>query len=88
MYWQGNDNYTGIAAKDTANALLVLSGAARGIAATSDDRQLQESIINHTLDVLDKSANLIEEAKKAINDPQCPDNHTRLAQVNVKTAPF
>jgi talin len=30
---------------------------------------------------MDKSANLIEEAKKAVSNPQNPDNQTRLAQV-------
>ena len=79
---QGNENYTGIAARDTANSLRVLTSAVRGVAATSTDRQLQESIIDHARDVMDKSANLIEEAKKAVTNPQNPDNQTRLAQVN------
>lgn len=78
---QGNDNYTGIAAKDTANALRVLARSVRGIAATTNDRDLQENIIEHARDVMDKSANLIEEAKKAVNNPQNPENQTRLAQV-------
>ena len=38
---QGNDNYTGTAARDTANALEVLMEAARGVAATTGDRALQ-----------------------------------------------
>lgn len=78
---QGNDNYTGIAAKDTANALRVLARSIRGIAATTNDRDLQENIIEHARDVMDKSASLIEEAKKAVNNPQNPENQTRLAQV-------
>jgi len=80
-YWQGNENYTGIAARDTANALQVLTSAVRGVAATSSDRELQDSIVDHARDVMDKSANLIEEAKKAVAHPQNPDNQTRLAQV-------
>lgn len=79
--WQGNENYTGIAARDTANALRVLTNAVRGVAATSNDRELQDSIVDHAWDVMDKSANLIEEAKKAVANPQNPDNQTRLAQV-------
>jgi len=79
---QGNENYTGIAARDTANSLRVLTSAVRGVAATSSDRELQDSIIDHARDVMDKSANLIEEAKKAVMHPQNPDNQTRLAQVN------
>jgi len=79
--WQGNENYTGIAARDTANALRMLTNAVRGVAATSNDRELQDSIVDHARDVMDKSANLIEEAKKAVANPQNPDNQTRLAQV-------
>jgi len=79
---QGNENYTGIAARDTANALRVLTSAVRGVAATSSDRELQDSIVDHARDVMDKSANLIEEAKKAVTHPQNPENQTRLAQVH------
>jgi len=83
ILWQGNENYTGMAARDTANALRVLTSAVRGVAATSSDRELQDSIVDHARDVMDKSANLIEEAKKAVMHPQNPDNQTRLAQVFV-----
>ena len=31
---------------------------------------------------MDKSANLIQEAKKAVNNPNNPENQTRLAQVS------
>ena len=81
LTWQGNENYTGMAARETANALRVLTSAVRGVAATSDDRELQDSIVDHARDVMDKSANLIDEAKKAVTHPQNPDNQTRLAQV-------
>lgn len=59
----------------------MLAGAVRGIAATTDDRDLQQNIIEHARDVMDKSASLIEEAKKAVSNPQNPENQTRLAQV-------
>jgi talin len=78
---QGNDNYTGIAARDTANALRVLTNAIRGVAATTNDRALQEAILESGADVMEKSANLIEEAKRAVSNPQNPENQTRLAQV-------
>lgn len=38
---QQNDNYTGLAAQETANSLKDLTMAVRGVAATSKDRQLQ-----------------------------------------------
>ncbi len=79
---QGNDNYTGMAARDTANALQVLTNSVRGVAASTADRNLQDAIIDCARDVMDKSGNLIDEAKKAVNNPNNPDNQTRLAQVN------
>ncbi|XP_078579975.1 uncharacterized protein LOC144864098 isoform X5 [Branchiostoma floridae x Branchiostoma japonicum] len=78
---QGNENYTGLAARDTANALRTLTGAVRGVAAATSDRQAQDHLIDTARDVMDKSINLIEEAKKAVNDPNNPDNQQRLAQV-------
>ena len=41
----GNDNYTGIAARDTANALKVLAGAVRGVAAGTKNPRTQEYIL-------------------------------------------
>lgn len=70
-----------MAARDTANALKNLSASVRGVAATSKDRELQDKILEHSRDVMDKSASLIEEVKKAVNNPNNPDNQTRLAMV-------
>ena len=42
----GNENYTGIAARDTANALRVLAGAVRGVAAGTKNQQTQEYILS------------------------------------------
>ena len=78
---QGNENYTGSAARDTASALKVLTQAVRGVAATTSDPQLQNNLIECAQDVIDKSANLIEESRKALQNPNHPDNQTRLAQV-------
>ncbi|XP_076081524.1 talin-1-like isoform X6 [Mytilus galloprovincialis] len=78
---QGNDNYVGIAAKDTANALRVLADATRGVAATSDDREVQELVVESAREVINQSTKLLEEAKKAMNDPENPENQQRLNQV-------
>ena len=43
---QGNENYTGIAARDTASALRVLAGAARGMAADTKNRETQDYILS------------------------------------------
>ena len=78
---QGNDDYTGMAAKDTAAALTSLARNVRAVAATSDDRQLQEGILDSARDVMDKSVTLIEEAKRACTNPNDVDNQGRLARV-------
>ena len=72
-----------MAARDTANALKNLSISVRGVAATTKDRELQDKILEHCGEVMEKSANLIEEAKKAVNNPNNPDNQTRLAMVGL-----
>ncbi|XP_062334693.1 talin-1 isoform X2 [Osmerus eperlanus] len=78
---QGNENYTGMAARDVAQALRSLASAARGVAATTVDPQAREAMLDCAGDVMDKSANLIEETKRAIAKPGDPDSQQRLAQV-------
>ena len=62
--FQGNDNYVGIAARDTANALRVFVNAARGVAATSSDKQEQNLIIDGAREVIAQSNMLLEVALK------------------------
>ncbi|XP_052786529.1 talin-1-like isoform X4 [Mya arenaria] len=78
---QGNDNYVGIAARDTANALRVFVNAARGVAATSSDSQEQQLILESAREVIAQSNMLLEAARNAINNPNNPDNQQRLQQV-------
>uniref|UniRef100_A0A8C7LDL5 Talin 1 n=1 Tax=Oncorhynchus kisutch TaxID=8019 RepID=A0A8C7LDL5_ONCKI len=78
---QGNENYTGMAARDVAQALRALASAARGVAATTADPQARNAMLDCAGDVMDKSANLIEETKRAIAKPGDPDSQQRLAQV-------
>ncbi|XP_074545996.1 talin-1 [Halichoeres trimaculatus] len=78
---QGNENYTGMAARDVAQALKSLASAARGVAATTDDPQAQSAMLDCARDVMDKSANLIEETKRAIAKPGDAESQQRLAQV-------
>lgn len=79
---QGNDSYTGIAARDTASALKILANAVRGVAATSDEARDQQAILNAAKIVMVESANLIEEAKRALESPNDPNNQQKLAQVS------
>ncbi|KAA0703636.1 Talin-1 [Triplophysa tibetana] len=78
---QGNENYTGMAARDVAQALRSLASAARGVAANTEDPQARNAILDCAGDVMDKSASLIEETKRAVAKPGDPDSQQRLAQV-------
>ncbi|XP_066037108.1 talin-1 isoform X2 [Chamaea fasciata] len=78
---QGNENYTGIAAREVAQALRSLSQAARGVAASTSDPQAQSAMLDCASDVMDKANNLIEEARKAVAKPGDPESQQRLAQV-------
>uniref|UniRef100_A0A8D3AH71 I/LWEQ domain-containing protein n=1 Tax=Scophthalmus maximus TaxID=52904 RepID=A0A8D3AH71_SCOMX len=78
---QGNENYTGMAARDVAQALKSLASAARGVASTTDDALARNAMLDCAGDVMDKSANLIEETKRAIAKPGDAESQQRLAQV-------
>ena len=81
VYHSGNEEYTCNAAIDTATALKHLVSAVRGVAATSPDPETRLALIDAAKDVLDKSGRLLEEASRALAEPQNADNQTRLAQV-------
>ncbi|NWI14370.1 TLN1 protein, partial [Crypturellus soui] len=78
---QGNENYTGIAAREVTQALRSLSQAARGIAANTSDLQTQSAMLECADNVMDKANNLIEEARKAVAKPGNPESQQYLAQV-------
>uniref|UniRef100_A0A671YKX1 Talin 1 n=1 Tax=Sparus aurata TaxID=8175 RepID=A0A671YKX1_SPAAU len=78
---QGNENYTGMAARDVAQALKSLASAARGVAANTGDPPVRNAMLDCAGDVMDKSANLIEETKRAIARPGDAESQQRLAQV-------
>ncbi|KAJ3605813.1 hypothetical protein NHX12_027857 [Muraenolepis orangiensis] len=78
---QGNENYTGMAARDVAQALRSLAMAARGVGATADNPQACDAMLNYAADVMDKSGSLIEETKRAVAKPGDPESQQRLAQV-------
>lgn len=78
---QGNENYTGMAARDVAQALKSLASGARGVAATATDLPARGAMLDCAGDVMDKSANLIEETKRAIAKPGDAESQQRLAQV-------
>ncbi|XP_067871342.1 talin-2 isoform X1 [Heterodontus francisci] len=78
---QGNEHYTGIAARETAQALKTLASAARGVAASTDNSPAQNSMLDTARDVMEGSAVLIQEAKHALASPGDAESQQRLAQV-------
>ena len=53
----------------------------RGVAATTTDRQVQQTVIDSAHDVIEKSQRLLEEARRAMQDPSDQSNQQRLTQV-------
>lgn len=66
---QGNEIYTAQAARDTAHNLRSLTGAVRGVAATTDNLDTQKNIIHSAHDVMQHSVHLVEEAKRSLQSP-------------------
>lgn len=76
--------HSGISARDIAQTLKSLASAARGVAATTNDVAARNAVLDCAGDVMDKSANLIEETKRSIAKPGDPESQQRLAQVRLK----
>ncbi|XP_060150155.1 talin-2 isoform X2 [Globicephala melas] len=78
---QGNEHYTGVAARETAQALKTLAQAARGVAASTSDPGAVHAMLDSARDVMEGSAMLIQEAKQALIAPGDAESQQRLAQV-------
>ncbi|XP_050033509.1 talin-2 isoform X1 [Dermacentor andersoni] len=79
---QGNESYTGTAARDTASALQQLVESVRGVVATSGEGGAQATrLVEPARQVLDRSCQLLEEARQAVLRPDEPDKQQRLAHV-------
>eukprot|EP00117_Sycon_ciliatum_P001215 scpid5059/ scgid6971/ Talin-1 len=78
---QGNENYTGIAARDVANALKVLNNASRGVAAGFNKQpEAQEAVLKSARTVMENSLSLVLQAKQSLADPTSPENRNNLAR--------
>lgn len=77
---------SGIAARETAQALKTLAQAARGVAASTTDPKAAAAMLDSARDVMEGSALLIEEAKQALVAPGDAEIQQRLAQVKQKNA--
>ncbi|XP_037077227.1 LOW QUALITY PROTEIN: talin-2-like [Pollicipes pollicipes] len=78
---EGNEDYAGRAARETANALRDFTGAVRGVAATTDDRTAQHKVIDAGHDVMGSSIMLIEEVKIIVTNPRSADSQRKLQTV-------
>ena len=78
---QGDEKYTGMAARSTAVALQDFTDAVRGVAATSDQPDQQHTIINSAKDVVSQAITMVEEARSASTNPQDVSHQQRLTQV-------
>ncbi|EZA56621.1 talin-1 isoform X2 [Ooceraea biroi] len=78
---QGNENYTGSAARETASALKDLTYAVRGVAATSNQLDTQRKVLMTTEDVILRSLHLVKEARRVLKNPDDPENEANLAAV-------
>lgn len=76
---QGNRDITNRAARDTANALRDFTAAVRGVAATSQDKNTQNRVIDQAQLVMAKSARLVLEAQRAMSNPSDPGKSQMLA---------
>ncbi|XP_012276723.1 talin-1 isoform X2 [Orussus abietinus] len=79
---QGNENYTGSAARETASALKDLTSAVRGVAATSKTSpDTQKKVLATAEEVILRSVRLVKEARRALENPDHPGNEANLAAV-------
>ncbi|CAL8373913.1 unnamed protein product, partial [Arctogadus glacialis] len=78
---QGNEHYTGVAARETAQALRTLAQAARGVAASTMEPQASAAMLDSAQCVMEGSAMLIHEAHEALLHPGDAESQQRLAQV-------
>uniref|UniRef100_A0A3Q2XZG9 Talin 2 n=1 Tax=Hippocampus comes TaxID=109280 RepID=A0A3Q2XZG9_HIPCM len=78
---QGNEHYTGVAARETAQALRTLAQAARGVAASTKEPQAAAAMLDSAHCVMEGSSMLIHEAHQALVHPGDAESQQRLAQV-------
>ncbi|CAO2634473.1 TLN2 [Lemmus lemmus] len=84
MEFTRNSNWllsSGVAARETAQALKTLAQAARGVAASTSDPEAAHAMLDSARDVMEGSAMLIQEAKQALIAPGDTESQQRLAQV-------
>uniref|UniRef100_T1K2Z5 I/LWEQ domain-containing protein n=2 Tax=Tetranychus urticae TaxID=32264 RepID=T1K2Z5_TETUR len=85
---QGNEVHVGAASRDTTIALRDMTRSVRGVAATSNDPDFQVRTLQNSRDVLEKSIELFQETKWALENMNDKERQPRLTFVakNVSNA--
>ncbi|XP_072517267.1 talin-2a isoform X2 [Salminus brasiliensis] len=78
---QGSEHYTGVAARETAQALKTLAQAVRGVAAATSDPATALAMLDTACEVMEGSDMLISTAKEALIVPGDAESQQRLAQM-------
>ncbi|OXU28323.1 hypothetical protein TSAR_002155 [Trichomalopsis sarcophagae] len=78
---QGNENYTGSAAREVSATLKDMLLAVRGVAATIDQQDTQRTVLMNADDVILKSVKLIKEARWALKNLNHADNAQNLTAI-------
>ncbi|XP_058805664.1 talin-2 isoform X2 [Phymastichus coffea] len=65
---QGNETYSGSAAREVANSVKDLMEAVRGVAATIEKENLQNNIFKSTKDVVEKCICLLQEVRRVLKN--------------------
>ncbi|XP_076880001.1 talin-2-like isoform X4 [Brachyhypopomus gauderio] len=78
---QGSEHDTGVAARETAQALKTLAQAVRGVAAVTSDPAAVSALLVSGQEVMEGSAKVISEAKLVLVDPGDIESQQKLAEV-------
>ncbi|KAH9517843.1 Talin-1 [Dermatophagoides farinae] len=78
---QGEQNYIGTASREVTSSLKNLTSAARGVAATASERDVQMQVLDHSNQILELSITLFEEIRWALENCQDSDRHQRLTNI-------
>ena len=76
--FEGNADITNRAARDTSNALRDYTSAVRGVAANTKDQHIQNRLFDQAQLVMAKSAQLVLEAQRAMQNPTDPRKQEKL----------
>ncbi|KAJ8686379.1 hypothetical protein QAD02_022173, partial [Eretmocerus hayati] len=76
---QGNENYTGSAAREISESLKDLTSSVRGVAATVNQEDIQRSILMAADDVIQKCIVLIRKARRVVKSNDSEDELDMVA---------